>query len=357
MKSIFDTVNIGGLTLKNRIVRSATLEGGAEEGAIIPVLKKIYTELADGGVGLIITGMMGIGDNACLTPHMVKIPKEEFHCAFKEIADAVHGYDCKIVVQISHCGSNAMWIEKGEYPMGPSEREKTLSGKPSKAMTREDIQQAVLDFGKAAERCREAGADGVQIHAAHGYLLAHFLSPYYNKRTDEYGGGIENRARIVFEVLDEIRAKAGVDYPVLIKINYSDLTTPGLNGDECIWVCRELEKRGISAIELSSGLCIDMKSRASQPVKDESEEGSFVEGALKLSSAISIPVISVGGYRTPSVIEKFLNAGNIAAIALCRPLVYEPALVNRWKSQDLSKVKCISCSKCFTSPIACHKSS
>lgn len=356
MKSIFDPIVIGGLSLKNRIVRSATLER-AENGIITPLHKKIYTELAKGEVGLIITGMMGVGYNACIAPVMVKTYAEEFHAKFKEIAEEVHRHNCKIVVQLCHCGAYSMLLDGGDYPICSSEREITFSGKPAKAMTKAEIKQVTLDFGMAAVKCKEAGADGVQIHAAHVYLLSQFISPYFNKRQDVYGGGIENRARIVLEVYDEIRRNVGNDFPVLMKINYSDLITPGLTGDECIWVCKELEKRGISAIELSSGLCVDTKSRASQPVRDESQEGHFADGDLKLSSEIKVPVISVGGYRTPAVIEKHLNNGNIEAISLCQPLIREPALVNRWKQGDLSKALCISCDRCLTSAmLGCQQS-
>ena len=346
MKKIFEPVTLGKLMIKNRIVRSATMEFGAtENGNITPLLMEIHEGLAKGNVGLIITGMMGVGYNSCATAEdMTKIYSEDFVPKFSEIVRRVHEHGSKIIVQLCHCGVRATVIDKGDHAMGPS----TMG--TAKSMTKEEIQSVIHDFGESASKCIEAGADGVQIHAAQGYLLSELLSPYYNKRPDEYRGSVANRARIIYEVYNEIRRRIGDGYPVFIKINYTDLTEPGFNGNECIWVCKELEKRGIDAVEVSSGIAIDKNSVPFQPAKpvlNEEQEGFFAKGALRLSSAINISVISVGGYRTPAVIERYLNKGNIEAISMCRPLICEPSLIKRWEDGDTSKARCISCSKCF----------
>ncbi len=339
MKKIFEEVTLGSLTVKNRLVRSATFEGGAENGVITPFLTDLQEGLAKGGVGLIITGMMAIGPNAGIKSSMVRVDSEEFITKYAEIAEAIHRYGSKVVIQLNHCGAKA---EAGLNPLGPSD----IDGR-AKGMTTDDIKAVVADFGKAAKRCREAGADGVQIHGAHGYLISQFLSPYYNKRNDAYGGSIENRARFLFAVYDEIRAQVGDAYPVLIKINYSDLVENGLTGDECVWVCKQLEKRGIDAIELSSGIGLGKESR---PAQINGGEGYFAEGALRLAEEVKTPVITVGGYRTPKSIEEFLNKGNISAVSLCRPLIREPGLPAKWQAGDISAALCISCNKCFEVP-------
>lgn len=341
MKKIFEEATLGNLTVKNRLVRSATFEGGADNGVITPFLRDIHEGLARGGVGLIITGMMGPGLNSSLKSGMVRIDRETFVPKYAEIAKAIHQHGCKVIIQISHCGVKAKTVEE-DSPLGPSDIEGLARG-----MTKGEIKTVITDFGKAAKRCKEAGADGAQIHGAHGYLISQFLSPYFNKRSDEYGGSLENRARLLFEVYEEIRAQVGKEYPVWVKINQSDLVENGFTGEECLWVCKELEKRGIDAVEVSSGIGIDKKTSSA---RTDDDEGYNAEVALKIADEIDTPVICVGGYRTPDGIEKFLNKGRLAAISLSRPLVREPDLPKRWQSGDRSKALCISCSQCFLPP-------
>ncbi len=356
MKTLFEPVKLGKIEIGKRLIRSATLEyGGSKDGVISPYLKELYVNLAKGGVELIITGMMGVSYDSCLMPSMAKVYDESFHGNFSDLANAVHSEGAKIIVQIAHCGVKAAVYDKGDCPKGPSEALE-VKDHPAIAMTKDEIKAVINDFAQAALKCKDSGADGVQIHCAHGYLLSQFMSPFYNKREDEYGGSIENRARMLFEVYDAVKSAVGEHYPIFVKINYTDLSEPGLTGEECLWVCKELEKKGIDAIEISSGLGRDKFSIPFRKISDESQEGSFAEGALKIASEINTPVISVGGYRTPSVSEDFLNKGNIAALSLCRPLICEPDLFNRWNNGDRSKARCTSCNRCFfTEYLTCNK--
>lgn len=330
MKKIFEPVSLGNLEIKNRIIRSATLTNkDCADGIILPNLKEGSAALAKGNVALIFTGMMGIGVNSCAADFMPRTYIDGFPEKLSEIVDAVHENGGKIVVQISHCGANAMVLEEGENPWAPSDITSVM-GFEAKEMTLEQISRVVKDFGKAATICKEAGADGVQLHCAHGYLLSQFLSPYYNKRSDEYGGGIGNRARIVFEAYSETRKQVGDNYPVMIKINYSDLIgAEGLLPEDSTWVCKELAKRGIDAIEVSSGLALTKETRPSLKVEEGAMEGHFTEGALKLSAELTTPIISVGGYRTKEQIEHVLNEGNITAIAMSRPFA-NPMYIAHW---------------------------
>lgn len=349
MKTIYEPVELGNLHLKNRAVRSATFERTVVKDGLIDTstYKKVYGKLAEGGVGLIITGMIGVGPNACLFNAMAKGYEADFVSKFQEIADEIHRLGSKLVVQLSHCGDKAQGADASDRTLAPSDEE-LGSGRFAKAMSIEEIKDVVRDFGETALRCKEAGVDGVELHGAHGYLLNQFLSPYHNKRTDEYGGSIENRARLLFEVFDEVRRKVGDTYPVLVKIGCSDLHTPGFTAEESEWVCKELSKRGVDAIELSGGLSLDAQTAAVRGgILKKSQEAYFADAALKLSNEIDTPVISVGGYRSPDIIEEYLNKGNIAAISFCRPLICEPDLINRWKSGDSAKSLCISCNKCF----------
>lgn len=352
MKKIFEPVDLGQLNIKNRLIRSATFEGGTiSDGEITPQLGQIYAALADGGTGLIISGMMGVGHNSRAFSAMARIDSESFHHRMAELVEIVHNHGSKLVVQLSHCGAKATVLDEGNQPWAPSPCE-AIRGLPAKEMNAAEIQQLIRDFGQAARRCKEAGADGVEIHSGHGYLLSQFLSPYYNKRQDAYGGSIENRARFLLEIYDEIRRQAGPDFPLLIKINYSDLITPGLTGEECGYICRELDARGIDALEISSGLSVNKASATSQPVRDTST-GLYSEGALDIADQIQAAVISVGGYRTLSTVTDILNRGNITAMALSRPLICEPNLPNQWRTGTKDDSRCISCNRCFKGAYGC----
>lgn len=344
MKTIFENVRLGNLELKNRLVRSATLEaGGAEAGAITPLLEQIYGELAEGGVGLIITGMMGVAPNACFHSGMTKIYEDSFPNRFQAVAERVHRLGGKIVVQLGHCGAKSGELDGGGLALAPSDVEQ--GGMSARAMTAAEIERLAVDYGIAAQRCREAGADGVQIHAAHGYLLNQFLSPLFNRRTDAYGGPIENRARILFTIYDEIRRRVGADYPVLVKINYSDLAEGGIAEADVLWYCGELDRCGIDAIEVSSGIGIDKASGSIQGGRrDEAFNAPY---ALKLADELHCAIISVGGYRSPEAVNDVLNRGKLAAVSLSRPLIREPGLPGRWLGGDFEKSDCISCGKCF----------
>lgn len=344
MKTIFENVEIGGIQLKNRLIRSATQEGAAkQDGHITSELIDIYKELAVGGVGATITSMIGIDENSRVFPHMVKAYSDNFIVELSELIKVSHEQDCKVIVQLVHCGAKAS-PDNGNRPIAPSDIVLSVD-RTAQEMTKEDIQNVILNFALAAEACKAAGADGVQIHGAHGYLLSQFLSPFFNKRSDEYGGGTANRARIVFEVYDAIRQKVGNNYPVWIKINSADFVDSGLNFDECLWVCKELDKRRINAIEVSGGIGISLESSPTRIV--ENKIGTFSDYAMSVAENVDATVISVGGYRSPEIIESLLNKSNIQAVSVCRPLICEPDLPNVWRSGDRRKAQCISCNKCF----------
>ncbi|MDR1885773.1 MAG: NADH:flavin oxidoreductase [Synergistaceae bacterium] len=350
-KTMFDSIALSQLKINGRVIRSATFENSGEPGGKVPPrLRDFYENLVKGGAGVIITGMMGVGYNSGVNRNMAKIYGDGFAAEFEKVAEAVHRLGGKVIVQLGHCGAKASDIDRGEGPYAPSEVT-VGKGIPAKALSKDEIKELVAQYGLAALKCKSAGADGVQIHGAHGYLISQFLSPYFNKREDEYGGSLENRSRFLFETYEEIRARVGSEYPIWIKINSDDLTPGGLTLDECSQICGKLDSLGIDAIELSGGIMTDKDTSPSRPVKTEEDEGSFAASALRISSEIRTPVISVGGYRTPDVIERKLNEGNIAAVSLCRPLICEPDLLNRWRSGDRTKSRCVSCNKCFMIPM------
>lgn len=344
MKSLFDEITLGKIKIKNRLVRSATFESGYNEnGYYQQNMYDIYENLAKGGIGLIITGMVGIDENARINPFMVKTYDNSFLKHIQRMSNLVHGYGCKAVIQIAHDGAKVPKTDMGLPPLAPS----AIAGKNYREMSHEDIESVIEHFATAAICCKNAGADGIQIHAAHGYLISQFLSPIFNHRTDIYGSSIHNRAMFLFAIYNSIRSAVGSSYPIWIKINSSDLDENGLTFEECQWVCNQLSDMGIDAIEISGGISLTPDNASAQPMRNQQEEGYFYKEAKQIAEISKADIISVCGYRTPQLLEEKLNESNIKAFSLCRPLICEPALANRWHSGNLAKAKCISCNKCF----------
>jgi 2,4-dienoyl-CoA reductase-like NADH-dependent reductase (Old Yellow Enzyme family) len=263
------------------------------------------------------------------------------------MTDAVHEREGKIVVQLAHSGLRANPKLTGEAPLAPSAIE-GLVDVPLEEMTLEDIHATVKAFGDAAERAFKAGFDGVQIHAAHSYLLSQFLSLAFNHRRDAYGGSIENRGRMLLEVLQAIRKRVGDAYPVLIKMNGRDFLEGGLELEDSVRVGVLLQEAGIDAIEVSGGTYL---SGALMPIRKgitkEEDEAYFRAEARAFKEQVALPIILVGGNRSFHLAERIVMDKIADYIALCRPLIREPALISRWLSGDLSKATCISDSQCL----------
>lgn len=351
--SLYSPFKIANLTIKNRLVRSATFEFAADDGKITPKIVDLYRQLAEGGSGLIISGMFAVSSGSRVGPIMVETAYDGYVADLKRLVDVVHDNGSLFFVQLNHAGHKTPGLP-GYERLGVSE----ITGADGPAhheASPEEIRGIAEAFGRAAKRCREAGGDGVQIHGGHGYLINTFLSPYYNHRTDAYGGPIENRARLLFEVYDEVRKAVGPDYPVSVKIPFSDGVSPSIKPEECVYVCQELEKKGIDMIEITTGLTMDGSGSSFTPFVKNNAEGHFLPGAAQVAGAVGVPVVSVCGFRTPDFIEKTLAETAVAAVSLCRPLIREPNLPNRWKT-DRSRAACVSCNKCFKSSglIACQ---
>ena len=222
MPDLFDPTSIGSMRLSNRFVRSATWAGMAsDDGACTPKLMELKSSLARGGVGLIITGHAYVRPDGQAGPWQLGVFKDDLIPGLRNMTGTVHREGGKIVMQMSHAGFFSHPKLTGKTPLAPSVVE-GFAKSPRKELTLEDIREIVEAFGKAALRAKQAGFDGIQLHAAHGYLLSQFLSPAFNKRTDSYGGSIENRARALMEVLETVRKAVGKDYPVLVKMNSQD---------------------------------------------------------------------------------------------------------------------------------------
>lgn len=349
MSKLFDRSVINGMELSNRFVRSATWEGmAAEDGSVTPKLTETLVELARGGVGLIITSHAYVLPEGQAAPWQLGIYKDELIDGLRELTTAVHSFGAKIAMQISHAGNFAPSPLTGRPPMVVSNYE-GLSKSPREEMTTEYIRQLVVAFADAARRAKAAGFDGVQIHSAHGYLLNQFLSPAFNRRADEYGGGVKNRARIHLEVLQAIRKVVGRESPVLIKLNGQDFVENGLTLADSLQVWRMLADAGLDAIELSGGLPTGGKFSPSRfGIKTEEEEAYFREDAQAFKNEIKLPLILVGGVRSLEVAERLVEDGVADYISMSRPFIREPDLINRWKAGDRRRALCKSDNMCFS---------
>lgn len=348
MSKVFEKTEIHGMKLRNRFVRSATWEGMAtEEGASTPALRDLMAGLAEGRVGLIITSHAYIRKDGQAGTRQLGIYKDGLIPGLKEMAEAVHARGGTIVAQLAHAGFFANAKLTGTAPLALSEVQ-AFSKSPRQVLTPEDIRGIVKAFAEAGMRAREAGFDGVQIHAAHGYLLSQSLSPAFNKRTDAYGGPVENRARFLLEVLEALRKALGRDFPVLIKMNSRDFLEGGLELEDAVKVGRMLEDRGIDAIELSGGTFLSGELSPSRTkISSEDKEAYFRDAAKRFKETISVPLILVGGMRSLDLAEKLVQEGYADYISMSRPFIREPGLIRRWEDGDRSRAKCVSDNQCF----------
>lgn len=261
-KTLFEQVSFPKLTLKNRFVRSGVwMEMADEQGHLTPDLIDVYKALVDGGVGFIITEYTYIDVNDQPNPRMIGMYDDSFISEWKEIIDYAHAKRTKIACQIASGGSQSgLAASKHRRIVGPSAVLNRVTGITPEEMTKDDILHIIESHKKAALRVKKAGFDAVQIHAAHGYLLSQFLTPYYNRRKDEYGGSVQNRARLIYEVVAGVRSAVGEDFPVMIKINFDDFMSEGegLSFPESLEMFKHLDALGLDFIEpsgtnLSSG--------------------------------------------------------------------------------------------------------
>ena len=350
MKKLFDKTKINQMELKNRFVRSATWEGLANpDGSCSMELTDFILELAKGQVGLIITSHTYIDKYGQGSIRQLGMYDDRLISSYKKMVEKVHKEGSKIVLQITHAGARALTKTKDNKPLGPStlEIKDTLN---CKEMTKNEIFQTIKDFQKAAVRAKKVGFDGVQIHAAHGYLLSQFLSPFFNKRKDEYGGNVRNRARLILEILQAVRSELGRQFAVLIKLNSDDFIEGGFTPEEMVRVAELLELEDIDAVELSGGMALNISKHSfSRISKDDSkkEEVYYRDAAKLYKGKISIPLILVGGIRSYELAKELVEKELADYISLCRPLIREPDLIRRWQEGDFKKAKCISCNGCF----------
>jgi 2,4-dienoyl-CoA reductase-like NADH-dependent reductase (Old Yellow Enzyme family) len=344
---LFSPYNIGSLELPNRFVRSATAERMADaDGRPFKHMQKLYEELALGGVGLIITGHMYVHPTGKAHPEMTGIYSDELIPDLAILADVVHKHGGKVAVQINHGGIQCSEDSVSET-IAPSPIRMKSSSRRARGMHEEEILQMVQAYGDAARRVKLAGFDAVQIHGAHGYLISQFLSPYVNKRTDQWGGNLENRMRFLREVAKTVRDEVGPDFPVFIKLGMMDGIEGGLSVEDGIQVAGSLEDMGIEALEISGGIGGKKVVNTKKGIRKPSEEAYFRHLAEKARPVTQIPILLVGGLRSRPIMESILESKIADFISLCRPLITEPDLPNLMKQGLKEKSRCLSANNCW----------
>ena len=336
--NLFDPVRIGTLEAKNHFLRSATYEGAAtEDGRPTDKILSLYQDLARGGVGTILTSYTYIADYEQPAKNQLGIYSDSFIPDYQKVTDAVHALGSKIFMQIVHGSSHSQGYPDTARILGPSALVHPNSGLMPQEMTKDDIRAVVQLFADAAVRVKKAGFDGVQIHCAHGYLLSQFLDPNTNHRTDEFGGSAENRFRFAGECLSAIRQAVGKDYPILVKVN----TNCAGEADEAyaqdiLYFCRQFEALGADAIELSGYNWLGLGKKKVPTF--------YLDRAVQIRQAVSIPLILVGGVRGPETAQQILDAG-IDFVSASRPFICQPDFVRHLEQGEDSP--CVGCTKCL----------
>ena len=378
---LFNETKISDLAVKNRIIRSATHDGLADEnGAPSDKLIAKYEHLAKSEIGCIITGYAAVSRNGVSPyPRMMKIYDDNVIGKYKELTDAVHRHGVPLVLQIAHCGRQTSSKAIGQQKVAPSNVLHAFYPDKAKELTENEIFGIIDDFVSASVRAEKAGFDAVQLHGGHGYLLHDFLSSYGNRRNDNWGGSLENRCRIVELIIKGIKEKTNL--PVWIKLSAEDNRKGGMNIDSSVEICKRLEKAGCDAIEVSCGTVQDgmntMRSElmpmdavfryrepcASFPkllnkialpaanlinplIKQPKPLENFnVENAGTIKKNVSVPIIVVGGIHKVNDMENILAEGKADFISMCRPFICEPDLAKKLKNGQ-TEAKCIMCNYC-----------
>jgi 2,4-dienoyl-CoA reductase-like NADH-dependent reductase (Old Yellow Enzyme family) len=325
-----------GATLCNRLAKAAMTEGLADTaGRPTEALERLYGLWSDGGAGLLLTGNVMVDADHLERPGNVIIDREpdaDMAAALRRWASASQRAGNATWVQLSHAGRQTQKTVNPR-PVAPSTVKLDLPGGQfgtPRALEGEEIEDIVRRFGVAAAAVRAAGFDGVQIHAAHGYLLSQFLSPRANRRTDDWGGSLENRARLLLDVYDTVRAAVGHDYPVAVKLNSADFQRGGFAFEDSLQVAAWLQERGIDLIEISGGSYEQPKLLGLQGIEPEERpnvaqstlerEAYFVDFALAMHRQVSVPLMVTGGFRTRQAMQHALEAGAADVVGLGRPM-------------------------------------
>jgi 2,4-dienoyl-CoA reductase-like NADH-dependent reductase (Old Yellow Enzyme family) len=357
---IFSEFRRPPLTLRNRIVRSATAERfSTDSGMVGKDAVMMYRRLAEGGVGLIITGHMYVREDGKAGAKQTGIWLDDHIDGLREVCNAVHSVKGdRIVAQISHAGRQTHPDITGQDVIAPSPVPVRFSDVMPREMTHDEILKLIGAFVDAAVRAKESGFDGVQLHAAHGYMISQFLSPYTNQRRDNWGGTPENRRQFLFEIVRQIGNRTGTVFPILVKINGEDMVAGGLTVEESVETVQQLSELGLWGYEISGGIA-ESTTKIIRKRVASGNEGYFLDTVRRFRVLDPGAVrIVVGGLRSLPVLENVIASGDGDLVSMSRPFIREPDLVKRWMNDDTGPSACISCNLCLKDregPTRCHE--
>ncbi|MGA2958116.1 MAG: FAD-dependent oxidoreductase [Thermodesulfobacteriota bacterium] len=346
--TLLSPFRIGKLELRNRIVMPPMATNFADaDGNVNDRHIAYYVARARGGVGYITIEHTGILKEGRASANMALIDSDQKIPPFKKLVGAIHQAGGKVVIQINHAGRQTSASITGAPIVAPSAIPCPVRKEMPRALSPEDIQQIVQAFVQAAGRVKEAGADGVEIHMAHGYLLDQFLSPFSNQRNDEYGGDTSRRLKMPLEVLRAVRKQVGSDFPIICRLSADEYVEGGLKLEESKEIAKALEKNGADALHVSA--CIAASVYLNHPPYYV-EEGVFTHLALGIKSVVRIPVVTVGRIRTPELANRILEEKKADLVSMGRALIADPELLLKalqGKTEEI--IPCISCNRCIAS--------
>ena len=343
---LLSPIKIGETTVKNRIFMPPLSTNLADKGYVTDELVEHYKARAKGGVGLFVTEVVTVDPTYCYLPGDMCIYDDSFIPGWKKLADGVHEYGAKILPQLFHPAHVAFPLPGTPRLIAPSNVGPYYAKEAPRAVTKEELKVIIRQFGEAAKRAQTAGTDGVEIHAAHAHgLLGGFLTPLYNKRTDEYGGDINHRLRLTLEVVEEVRRVCGKDFIIDVRISGDEYTDGGLNLNDMIYVAKQLEKAGVDFLHVSGGTTIMRGSAIPAP---GTPMGSHARVAAEIKKYVSIPVATVGRITEPWIAEELIANGKADMCMIGRANLCDPDFANKVAADKVDDIRpCIGCLRCL----------
>lgn len=354
---LFSPIKIGKQVVKNRIFMPPLSTNLGNKGYVTDELIEHYKARAKGGVGLFVTEVVTVEPTYVYLPGDMSIHDDSFIAGWKKLVDAVHEYDAKILPQLFHPAYMAFPIPGTPKLIAPSNVGPYYAKEAPRPVTKEELKVIVQQFADAAQRVQKSGADGVEIHAAHAHgLLGGFLSPQYNKRTDEYGGNIDARLKLTLEVIEAVRERCGKEFIIDVRISGDEYSDGGLNINDMIYVSKQLEIHGVDMIHVSGGTTI---ARGSSIPASGTKMGSHSQLSAEIKKYVSIPVTTVGRIVEPWIAEELIANGKADACMIGRANLCDPEFSNKAKAGKPEDIRpCIGCLRClngimFGKPVAC----
>lgn len=344
---LFEPIKIGKTTVKNRLFMPPLSTNLADKGYVTDALVEHYSNRAKGGVGLIVTEVTTVEPVYTYLPGDMSIYDDSFIPGWKKLVDAVHQYDAKILSQLFHPAYMAFPIPGTPQLIAPSNVGPYYAKSAPRAVTVEELHVIVQQFGEAARRVQIAGGDGVEIQCAHAHgLLGGFLTPLYNKRTDEYGGDINGRLRLTLEVIAKIRELCGDDFIIDVRISGDEYSEGGLTLNDMIYVSKQLEKAGVDFIHVSGGNTI--KRGSSMPAPGTSP-APHAHASEEIRKHVNIPVSTVARINEPWVAEELIANGKTDICMIGRPNLCDSEFANKAAAGKTDNIRpCIGCGRCLT---------